>query len=784
MGIIMWVKRPPEWQSLTATAEACIERWDARGARQAAERARSQAAVWGDKVGVAISDLQLARAALIGSPEPAHIQVAAPADSGDAQLSAALLRFEAERAAAQLAPGERAALPVLTAEAPPDLLAATVLRLLERLQAPERENVKLRLASELVAASGLGYLGLLRAWYAESSGQSGLPLCESVLREASDQGNRELAWTALRLRAVLCERRELMTEQAATLQKQRALIEEWAATLPPVDAAGALRRPDRARLLTKPAESRAAGVQARLIEVSLALAQEREQQALVDLALDAALALTGADRGLLLLKDLEQQYRVSATRYGTARPASSDLLGLSSTIAERVFREGQAVVSSDVRSDHRFTECASIALEITSVLCVPIHARAELEGAIYLDRTTLGMPFTAGAIEAATAVASMLGAALLNGRIIRDLEERSRQLELAREELSVALATRTVERDDITRRLADIQDVVPSGAAGIIGRCAVMQELLRKLERVAASDTPVLVAGETGVGKELVARAVHQLSSRRDKPFVAVNCGALSENLLEAELFGAERGAYTGANSARPGLFVAADGGTLFLDEVGDMPPAMQKALLRVLETSEVRPVGATKTRQVNVRIVSASHRDLLTLASAGAFRDDLRYRLEVVRLDVPPLRERLDDMPELCEHLLHDAQRRYNLPARRLSGAAFQALCRRRWQGNVRELRHVLAGAALAASNEQISEHDLPAERASDQASQAPPASVPAPTSSGIPDGHELRAQAIRNALKATLGHKGKAADILGISRSSLYRYMEQYGIDSRESG
>lgn len=772
------MRGPTEWQSLAAEAAAAIERWEGAVARNAAEKARSQAATWGDKGGATLCDVLLARAKLLTNPAPDQLAFNLSIDSLPPVPREAALRFEAELGAAKQDLITRQATPPLTPDCSVDLVAATVLGLVARMQDVDRPASRVLIPNELRERAGnQGWLGLLLALESEGAGNSGLSILDAVIVDAEQTGNREVLWTALRLKRAMCQRRGLQLEPIQAQQRQ--LLESWALTLPSADAAGALRRPDRAALFDTGASSNERRIQSRLIEVSVALAQEREQQRLVDLALNAALALTNAERGILLLKDPSTSYRIAATRYVDGRSPSSDLLGLSSTIAERVFSEGEAVVSSDVRKDDRFTACASIAMEVTSVLCVPIHARAALEGAIYLDRTRVGLPFAQDAIDAATAVGSMLGAALLNGRIISDLEQRTRELEIAREDLSVALATRTVERDDVSRRLASIQDVVPSGAQGIIGRCEAMRQLLRKLERVAASDTPVLVAGETGVGKELIARAVHQLSGRRDKPFVAVNCGALSENLLEAELFGAEKGAYTGANSARPGLFVAADGGTLFLDEVGDMPPAMQKALLRVLESSEVRAVGSTKTRQVNVRIVSASHRDLLELARSGAFRDDLRYRLEVVRLDVPPLRERVEDMAELCEHLLLDAQRRYNLPARRLAPETFSALCRRRWQGNVRELRHVLAGAALAAVEDQIRIADLPAERAWEAVTDSSPSSTPPP----MLDGHELRAESIRGALRATLGHKGKAAELLGISRSTLYRYMETYGIDSRES-
>jgi len=304
-----------------------------------------------------------------------------------------------------------------------------------------------------------------------------------------------------------------------------------------------------------------------------------------------------------------------------------------------------------------------------------------------------------------------------------------------------------------------------------------MQRLRGLIARVAPANVPVLVSGETGCGKELVARAIHAASARRDGPFVAVNCGALSENLLAAELFGVERGAYTGATSSRPGLFAAADGGTLLLDEVGDMPPAMQTTLLRVLETSEVCPVGATRARKVDVRVLAASHRDLLDLVRQGKFRDDLRYRLEVIRIEVPPLRERIEDLPELCQHLLRDVRQRYDLPERRLAPATLQALCARRWPGNVRELRHVLASAALTAEDVMIQPRDLPPER-----SALDTAADLVPTATSEQDGHAVRVDSIQKALLATAGHRGQAAKLLGISRSTLYRYLQpEEGGDER---
>jgi transcriptional regulator with GAF, ATPase, and Fis domain len=790
------VSLPPDLELVTARARQCLERWEPAAARQAAEQARSMAAGWGDAAGVALADVLLARASLLISPEPSArllpSSVRRPQLGGPA-LGAAIARFELELAAAcRRAPGATVPespwpeLPPLTADSPLDLVAAAALAAVLRFEDAGPAAAPATGASSPPATTedrGAGWRHLVEAAGVEARGGDGLPAIDGACRVADHEGNRALLWTALQLRAAVSGRRGDQAEQAAARARLVGLLETWESTLPPAEAPSARLRPDRARARAWSSGGATAAPlpSARLIDVALMLAQERDVARLVDLALDAAIEATQAERGVLLLLDPGRRYRIAATRYVDDDPAGRELLGLSSTIARRAIEGGEVVVSADVRRDARFEDCASVAVEVTGVLCAPIHARAELEGAIYLDRRAHGRGFEEPAVAAVRAIGGMLATALLNARTIDSLETRTRELEVAREALSLALERRTVERDDISRQLADIEDVVPAGVEAIIGRAPVMLRMRRIIQSFAASDAPVLVAGETGSGKDLVARAIHASSSRRDGPFVVVNCGALSETLLAAELFGVERGAYTGATASRPGLFLAAHGGTLFLDEIGDMPPAMQTALLRVLETSDIRPVGAVKSRKVDVRVVAASHRDLVDLVRQGAFRDDLRYRLEVVRIEVPALRDRLEDLPELCEHLLREVRRRYGLPNRRLSAEALRALALRRWPGNVRELRHVLASAALSATEPSILPADLPPERAASPGPPATPGAAETPGPIDI-DGHAVRVDSIRRALKATAGHRAKAAQLLGISRSTFYRYLDVYAIDVGE--
>jgi transcriptional regulator with GAF, ATPase, and Fis domain len=770
-----------EASNLLARAGSCLEAWDVTGARAAAEGARAAASVWGDANGVAHADILLARAALLVSAAPIDSPLTAPARRDAAEtptVIAARYRLAVELQCARAdTQGPLPPAPDLGPVAPPDLGAAACMVAVATLGDPAKLRKVLAGVGETRGAADFGgWAHLLAALDAESRGASCFALLDAARAQADEEGNRALAWSTLRARFELCEHRGANEEAQAARQALVKLVEQWALTLTASDARSALSRPDRSvyRRAAPTREGDQTSWARRLIDGVVALAEERDAERVTQAALNEAIAITGAERGILILLDPSGDHRVAASQHVGSMQEEA-LVGLSATIARRALRDGEVVLANEVKRDPRFSECASLALEVSSVLCAPIHARGQIEGAIYLDRRRGGKPFDDSAVAAARALGAMLAASLLNARTIAALTDRSRELEAAREELSITLASRTVERDDISRRLAAIEDVVPSGGSAIVGRSPPMLRMRRMIQMVAGSDAPVLIWGETGSGKELVARAVHDASGRRDRPFVAVNCGGLSENLLESELFGAERGAYTSANSSRPGLFVAAHSGTLFMDEVGDMPPSMQTALLRVLETSEVRPVGATKARTVDVRVLVASHRDLLELVRKGLFRDDLRYRLEVIRIEVPALRDRLDDLPELCEHLLRDARRRYNLPDKRLAPAAIHVLGLRRWPGNVRELKHALVGAALAAQGPVIGPEDIPAERAAD-AGAAESQSLDAPEAEV--DGHALRADSLRRALKATAGNRGKAAKLLGISRSTFYRYLESYGI------
>lgn len=243
---------------------------------------------------------------------------------------------------------------------------------------------------------------------------------------------------------------------------------------------------------------------------------------------------------------------------------------------------------------------------------------------------------------------------------------------------------------------------------GIIGESAQMQKVFERIERVAPTDTTVLILGESGTGKELVARALHEQSDRHEAPLIAVNCAAIPESLIEAELFGHEKGAFTGADSVREGLVEAANGGTLFLDEIAELPLAAQARLLRVLQESEIRRVGASHSRQVNVRLVAATHRDLAALVESGAFREDLYFRINVMEIQLPALRERIEDIPHLAEFLLKKACQQLNRPAMGFSEEALEKMTRYDWPGNVRELENVIERAVILTDADTVTSEYL----------------------------------------------------------------------------
>jgi two-component system, NtrC family, response regulator HydG len=315
------------------------------------------------------------------------------------------------------------------------------------------------------------------------------------------------------------------------------------------------------------------------------------------------------------------------------------------------------------------------------------------------------------------------------------------------------------------------------GFEGVIGNSPQMHEIIDRLRRIAPTDATVLIQGETGTGKELVAQAVHQNSPRKNRPFVALNCAALSENILESELFGHVRGAFTDASHDRIGKFEYADGGTLFLDEVGDMPLPTQIKLLRVLESGQITRVGSNEIIRVDVRIVSATNQDLEEFVASGAFRQDLYHRLKVVTLRLPPLRERSQDIPLLIDHFVRELARHHHKNVANMTTAARRRLLAHDWPGNVRELRNVLESMIVVDYDEVLDVDDLPPELTPDSGEEDGTVEGGVGGLVGKPLS-EIERLFVEETLKLTGGNREEAARILGIGERTLYRKIKEYGL------
>jgi two-component system NtrC family response regulator len=370
------------------------------------------------------------------------------------------------------------------------------------------------------------------------------------------------------------------------------------------------------------------------------------------------------------------------------------------------------------------------------------------------------------AVEAIRAGASdylmkPVGIPQLRAAVFKATKERSKNVELAKKDREIKRL-----REERKRK---------HGVGRIIGDSRMMEEMIRKIHVVAQTRMNVLILGESGTGKELVARAIHDESPRWDKAFLPINCAAIPESLLESELFGHEKGAFTGAVAARQGMMEIAEGGTLFLDEVGEMSLTLQAKLLRAIEQKEVIRVGGSEVIRVDVRIIAATNQDLKAKVVGKSFREDLFYRLNVFPITVPPLRDRREDIPKFAIHFLKEIARENDVPPKKLSAGARIALLAYLWPGNVRELRNAMETASLVARGEAIEGEDLPPEILENILPPSPSGPIPLPSSRTLED---IEREAILAALVKTDGNKTQAAKMLGIGLRTLHRKVKEYGI------
>ena len=487
---------------------------------------------------------------------------------------------------------------------------------------------------------------------------------------------------------------------------------------------------------------------------------------LLNQVLDALLLWTGVERGLLLLRAPDGSLVARAARNLARADLDDEQRALSHGIARKALELGDVVVATDAFASLGELHASVHALRLRSVLAVPLIARGEALGVVYLDDRLRRGAFGAREVGWVRLLATHAALAVADARDAVRLRRAVRHAERANHRLARELAAREIELTHVKAVLDNEAEAVRY--QGLAGKSEAMKRTLHMVSRVAASDVPVLLVGESGTGKELLARAIHDSGARRKKPFVTENCGAVPEPLLESILFGHKKGAFTGATSSRPGLFEIADGGTLLLDEIGEMSPAMQAKLLRVLQDGEVRAVGGEATRRVNVRVVAATHRDLSAMVKSGAFREDLFYRLNVVRVEVPALRERAEDIPELVAFLVrkHAGERTI-----RVTRAAMDRLVSYPWPGNVRQLENEVR-RALVLAGDRIDASELSPEILQGSAQKR---TAGTDLRSRL---DALEAELVMEALEKTRGNQTKAAELLGVSRFGLQKMIKRLGV------
>jgi Nif-specific regulatory protein len=487
-----------------------------------------------------------------------------------------------------------------------------------------------------------------------------------------------------------------------------------------------------------PANSHVAKNLNALLKISRILHSIRDLDALQGQLLDLIFEVAPADRGAILLADREgQQFNSLFPRM--RKSGQTPLVKVSRTVANQVLEQGIALLGTDVPSRDDLRNVESLAeSQVRSLLCVPLTIFQRVIGCIYLDSSLHGSRLREEHLELVTAIAGISSVALDNARRLQWLEEENERL--------------TVEM---------------SQERSLVGEGEKMKEVYQFLKKVSATDSTVLIEGESGTGKELAARALHRNSPRASKPFVAINCAAIPETLLESELFGHERGAFTGAAGLKKGKLETADTGVVFLDEIGELAVGLQVKLLRVLQEREFERVGGNDPIKIDVRVIAATNCKLEQAVQEGQFRRDLYYRLAVLKMTMPALRERKDDIPMLARHFVQKHAKQCKVKARPISREAMSCLVNYDWPGNVRELENAIEHALVLGASEMILPEDLPESllernRAPEMTEAKYHAAV-----------KELKKQLIRDAVEQTQGSYAEAARLLGLHPNYLHRLI-----------
>ncbi len=482
----------------------------------------------------------------------------------------------------------------------------------------------------------------------------------------------------------------------------------------------------------------------KLLEFSERLMTSRSVDDLLEVLLDGVIEVTGAAKGAVLMVDSSDggtpQLRVRVMR-NVQREAIEDAAGsISDSIVRHVVDTKRPIIVSDALNDVNFGKSESVvALQLSSVMCAPLQSQGEVIGVLYVGNDAIKHLFVRSQLDLLVIFAAQASLILQNAMLLTALRE---------------------DKQKLTKELSDKR------FGEIIGACPSMLEVFRKLEKVAGTDISVLVTGETGTGKELIAHELHTRSNRASGPFVTVNCGAIPENLIESELFGHVRGAFTGAIASRPGKFQQANAGTLFLDEVGELALSLQVKLLRALQERVVYRVGDSRPEKCDIRVIAATNRNLEDMVREGTFREDLYYRLNVVNLWLPPLRERGDDTFIIAKALLGKYADELNSPVRGFSPAALMAIRKYPWPGNIRQLENRIKKALVLCDRNLLNAEDL------DLGDEAQAPIVPLEKAK-----EDFQRQYVMDVLERNNGNRTQTARDLGVDPRTIFRYLEREG-------
>jgi len=481
-----------------------------------------------------------------------------------------------------------------------------------------------------------------------------------------------------------------------------------------------------------------------LLNLNIELGKLRDLDALQKAVFDAIFDALPAMRGAILLLE-ENLENITATFSRNKSGETNQPIRISQTVAEQVISEKAAILCRNVETNASYNKAESLlASQTDSLLCAPLTVQEKIAGIIYLDTSNPANGFDENHLQFLIAVASIVSIIFENIKHLEWLGNENRRL---REEINLE--------------------------HNMIGESAPMQKIFRFIEKVARSEATVLIRGESGTGKELVAGAIHENSERNDKAFVAINCAVLSENLLESELFGHERGAFTTAIQQKKGKIEIADGGTLFLDEIGEMSPTTQAKLLRVLQEREFERVGGTRPIKVDVRVIAATNRDLENQIKLGNFREDLYYRLNVVALVMPPLRARREDIPLLADYFVTKYSRKCKRKVSGISKEARSLLTNYDFPGNVRELENAIERAVVLGNSELILPEDLPESILETESTEVPVMEYQKAV-------NEMKKNLIVKTLEQTDGNYTEAARLLGLHPTNLHRLIRTLNIKS----